>query len=53
MCVSKKELHKSGDIVIPKSKLQEDKQEPDDVFYDSEDDSDDEESDSNQDIATL
>lgn len=54
VCVSKKELHKSGDIVIPKSKLQEDnKQEPDDVFYDSEDDSDDEESDSNQDIATL
>jgi len=53
VCVSKKELHKSGDIVIPKSKLQEETKDNDDVFYDSEDDSDDEESDSNQDIATM
>lgn len=54
VCVSKKELHKSGDIVIPKSKLQqeESRDDSDDVFYDSEDDSDDDEADSAQDIVT-
>ncbi|XP_075217615.1 proteoglycan Cow isoform X2 [Lycorma delicatula] len=52
VCVSKKELHRSGDIVVPRNKLQEiqSQTQDEDVFYDSEDDSDDEEADSAQDI---
>ncbi|XP_039277860.1 proteoglycan Cow isoform X2 [Nilaparvata lugens] len=58
VCVSKKELHRSGDIVIPKSKLQQQEtqqlqqthSQDEDIFYDSEDDSDDDEADSAQDI---
>ncbi|CAH1155115.1 unnamed protein product [Phaedon cochleariae] len=40
VCVSRKELKKNGDIVIPKSAsvTEESKEEDDDVFYDSEDD---------------
>ncbi|XP_050454309.1 proteoglycan Cow isoform X3 [Cataglyphis hispanica] len=50
VCVSKKELHKSGDIVIPKSRAIQQRRmktkvsidsEDDDAFFDSEDDDDD------------
>uniref|UniRef100_A0A0A9YA40 Testican-3 n=2 Tax=Lygus hesperus TaxID=30085 RepID=A0A0A9YA40_LYGHE len=58
VCVSKKELHKSGDLVVPKSKLSPEEaakysqdQNDDDVFYDS-DDEDDEE-DPSQDLRTT
>ncbi|XP_057338958.1 proteoglycan Cow isoform X1 [Microplitis mediator] len=49
VCVSKKELHKSGDIVIPKSRAMQQRRmrtdtsvdsEDDDAFFDSEDDED-------------
>lgn len=51
VCVSRKELKKNGDIVVPKSPSKtedpksKDEDEDDDVFYDTEDDSDDETSD--------
>ncbi|XP_048512789.1 proteoglycan Cow isoform X2 [Athalia rosae] len=54
VCVSKKELQKSGDIVIPKSRAVQEQRdraeavedfEKDDVFYDAEDDADDEDQD--------
>ncbi|KAG5891812.1 hypothetical protein JTB14_027775 [Gonioctena quinquepunctata] len=40
VCVSRKELKKNGDIVVPKStsETEEPKDEDDDVFYDTEDD---------------
>ncbi|KYQ46432.1 hypothetical protein ALC60_14528 [Trachymyrmex zeteki] len=50
VCVSKKELHKSGDIVIPKSRAVQQRRmrtetsvdsDDDDAFFDSEDDDDD------------
>ncbi|EGI59517.1 hypothetical protein G5I_12300, partial [Acromyrmex echinatior] len=50
VCVSKKELHKSGDIVIPKSRAIQQRRmrtetsvdsDDDDAFFDSEDDDDD------------
>jgi len=50
VCVSRKELKKNGDIVVPKSsvKTEETKAEDDDdVFYDTEDDPDDAEEDLN------
>lgn len=53
-CISKKEIHKSGDIIVPKSKATEspaaeddgddDGDEDDDIFYDSEDGQDDDDS---------
>ncbi|XP_050298806.1 proteoglycan Cow [Anthonomus grandis grandis] len=46
VCVSRKELKKNGDIVVPKSTSKtddpKDEEEDDDIFYDSEDDADDE-----------
>ncbi|KAF7278121.1 hypothetical protein GWI33_008740 [Rhynchophorus ferrugineus] len=51
VCVSRKELKKNGDIVVPKSSAKtddpksKDEDEDDDVFYDTEEDSDDESSD--------
>ncbi|CAG9769251.1 unnamed protein product [Ceutorhynchus assimilis] len=48
VCVSRKELKKNGDIVVPKSSTKsedsksKDEEEDDDVFYDSEDDTDEE-----------
>ncbi|XP_066253501.1 proteoglycan Cow [Euwallacea similis] len=48
VCVSRKELKKNGDIVVPKSSTKtddpkaKDDEEDDDVFYDSEDDAEDE-----------
>ncbi|EFN85465.1 hypothetical protein EAI_14810, partial [Harpegnathos saltator] len=50
VCVSKKELHKSGDIVIPKSRVVQQRRlrtetsvdsDDDDAFFDSEDDDED------------
>jgi sparc/osteonectin/cwcv/kazal-like domain-containing proteoglycan (testican) len=54
VCVSRKELKKNGDIVVPKStvKTEESKSEDDDddVFYDTEDDPDDADEDLNDSI---
>uniref|UniRef100_A0A1B6C9E9 Thyroglobulin type-1 domain-containing protein n=1 Tax=Clastoptera arizonana TaxID=38151 RepID=A0A1B6C9E9_9HEMI len=46
VCVSKKELHKNGDIILPRSKLED----SDDIFYDTEDD--DSEDDQQEDVIT-
>ncbi|KAH0568088.1 hypothetical protein KQX54_018179 [Cotesia glomerata] len=56
VCVSKKELHKSGDIVIPKSRAMQQRRmrtdtsvdsEDDDAFFDSEDDEDEDQDETN------
>lgn len=59
MCVSKKELHKSGDVVVPRSKLSPEEaarysqdQNEEDVFYDSEDEDDEDDPETNQDVLT-
>lgn len=59
VCVSKKELHKSGDVVVPRSKLSPEEaarysqdQNEEDVFYDSEDEDDEDDPETNQDVVT-
>ncbi|KYN18117.1 Testican-2, partial [Trachymyrmex cornetzi] len=61
VCVSKKELHKSGDIVIPKSRAVQQRRmrtetsvdsDDDDAFFDSEDDDDDQDE-SNSNTETI
>nr|XP_023016994.1 proteoglycan Cow [Leptinotarsa decemlineata] len=52
VCVSRKELKKNGDIVVPKSaaETEEPKEEDDDVFYDTEDDLDNDSEDSGESV---
>ncbi|XP_051168631.1 proteoglycan Cow [Leptopilina boulardi] len=63
VCVSKKELHKSGDVVIPKSRVlqerrmrtesSEDTEDDDDAFFDSEDDEEDQDESKCQDCPVV